>query len=37
MRPDKPTTGGLVAALAVSAALLLGACGDGDDEARPER
>jgi hypothetical protein len=29
--------GGLVAALAVSAALLLGACGDGDEEARAER
>jgi hypothetical protein len=37
MRPDKPTTGALVAALAVSAALLLGACGAGDDEARTER
>jgi hypothetical protein len=37
MRPDKATTGAPVAALAVSAALLLGACGQGDDEARAER
>jgi hypothetical protein len=37
MRPDKPATGVIVAALAVSAALLLGACGAGDDEARAER
>jgi hypothetical protein len=37
MRSDKPTTGVMVVALAVSAALLLGACGQGDDEARAER
>jgi hypothetical protein len=37
MRPDKATTGALGAALAVSAALLLGACGQGDDETRAER
>jgi hypothetical protein len=36
MRPDQPTTGALGAALAVSAALLLGACGTGDDGARAE-
>jgi hypothetical protein len=36
MRPNQPTTGALVA-LAVSAALLLGACGKGDDETRAER
>jgi hypothetical protein len=37
MRPDKPTTGVMVAALAVGAALLLGACGQGDDEAPDQR
>jgi hypothetical protein len=37
MRPDKPTTGAMVAALAASAALLLGACGKGNDEARDQR
>ena len=37
MRSDKRTTGVLVAGIAVSAALLLGACGAGDDTARAER
>jgi hypothetical protein len=37
MRPNKARTGALVAALAASAALLLGACGQGDDEPRAER
>jgi hypothetical protein len=37
MRSDTCTTGVLVAALAVGAALPLGACGAGDDEARAER
>lgn len=37
MRSNKRTTGVLVAALAVGAALLLGACGNGDDEAQAER
>ena len=37
MRPNQHTTGALVAALAVSAALTLGACGAGDDTARAER
>jgi hypothetical protein len=37
MRPDNPTTGAMVAALAVSAALLLGACGKDNDHARDQR
>jgi hypothetical protein len=37
MRSDKRTAPVPVAALAVGAALLLGACGNGDDEARSER
>jgi uncharacterized protein HemX len=37
MRSDKRTTGVLAAALAVAAALLLGACGAGDGDARAER
>ena len=37
MRSNKRTTGVLVAAIAVGAALPLGACGNGDDEARAER
>jgi hypothetical protein len=37
MRSDKRTTGVLAAALAVGAALLLGACGAGDGDARAER
>jgi hypothetical protein len=37
MRSDKRTPPVLVAALAVGAALLLGACGNGDDQARAER
>jgi hypothetical protein len=37
MRSDKPTTGVMVVALAASAALLLGACGAGDDQAQTKR
>jgi hypothetical protein len=37
MKFDKRTTGVLVAVLAVGAALLLGACGAGGDEAPAER
>jgi hypothetical protein len=37
MNDGKQKAGGPVAALAVGAALLLGACGDGDDGARAER
>jgi hypothetical protein len=37
MNDGKHKAGGPVAALAVGAALLLGACGDGDDGARAER
>jgi hypothetical protein len=36
MRSDKRTTGVLAAALAAGAALLLGACGAGDGDARAE-